>query len=308
MRMRLEFACGLMACGLLLVGCGDTTDSGGPPSSTQAVSLADTATPPTSVTAPTPTVKLDPHRYNESYDVQPRTVEVGGEIIISGECELLAAEPDYFLEPANEQAISRAYTEIPREDLERHGMSGTFEHRIVLDNFIGPGPLTVYPECIGLPLDVGPNGVSQSRFQPDYEPVVIDVTERDGQPAWASSQPLSADASPTHFDLDEPLVTTVSATCPADAPPGSGRVVLWGSGTPPRSEVLGIVDVPPTAYTTDGTNAFSIQVPLDQFVDRVYTTLTRVLHTGSRWWRCRARIDPHLHQRRSSFRWGVSLA
>jgi hypothetical protein len=232
------------------------TDSTVPSSTTPVPSVArdPTTQPATSTTLP----------WLEQYDVQPRVVEVGGSIVLSGVCDI-GPIADYRLEASNGlTGYDAGGLRLPLESQTvRADGYHTFEYSLTLSTLIGPGELTVTPECVGVDIDYAPGQRPISSDVPGYEPFVVEVVERAEGPRWASYKPLEWSVTPTVLPAPGGVVT-VSATCAADAVPGLARVLSYQQGIaePTASEITQIT-VPVDAFTVGDVNRFTLEVPVE---------------------------------------------
>ncbi len=231
------------------------TDSTVPSSTTRSPSV--TSDPTTQPAAPTTQPRF------EQYEVAPLTVEVGGLLRISGVCDNYAA--DYTIEPAQSAPGFRPeYVTIPvSAQTQRSDDLWAFDLEVLLDSRIGPGEARVFPECVGVPDDVAPGAVEQSRYVPGYEPFVVEVVERAEGPRWASYKPLEWSVTPTVLPAPGGVVT-VSATCAADAVPGLARVLSYQQGiAEPIALEITQITVPVDAFTVGDVNRFTLEVPVE---------------------------------------------
>lgn len=131
--------------------------------------------------------------------------------------------------------------------------------------------MLVCPQCVGRPeIDPAPGDLPPSSTGPGYEPIEVEVTERATGPRWASYQPISASVEPSQVAPDGTVVVT--ATCPGDALPGLGRVIVRGTYTGPTGDdpVLAMLEVPVAAYTSDpaaGTHTYVFSIDASLLVD-----------------------------------------
>ncbi len=199
--------------------------------------------------------------FAEFYDVQPRTVEVGGEIVVTGRCADKSDNAWVRNDIFDESRTGWLHVPITREHWSAEGAGWGFEVAIRLGAVVSPGPMTLYPECLSVEDEGNPR---QSSVQPGYEPITIEVTEIADGPAWASYKPIAFDVQPTVIEPGGSV--QVTATCPADATAGNGRIFVIGPRNqiaPYLGQLYDTVEVPTEAYTTDGdTNSFTVQVSL----------------------------------------------